>query len=179
MVRIETERLVLRDWSLDDLDALCVMTADPEVMKYITRGESRTREQTKEGIERQMSTAAERGFCMWAVEEKATDRLVGMNGIQPLGKTEDVEIGWWLAKDLWGRGLSTEAARAAMDHAFREVGLSRLVAIADPDNAPSIAIMRKLGMTFERMVPLGEIHDRHPEWADWELVFYVRDNTGD
>lgn len=66
--------------------------------------------------------------------------------MQPLGTTPEVEIGWWLAPEHWGRGLATEAAGAVVDFAFRETGLHRVLAIARPENRASTRIMEKLGM---------------------------------
>jgi len=78
-------------------------------------------------------------------------RLIGFCGLQPLPETDEIEIGWWLARAWWGRGLATEAARAALHEGFTRAGLDRIVAIAQPANTASIRIMEKLGMRFERM----------------------------
>lgn len=64
---------------------------------------------------------------------------------------QEIEIGWWLARSWWGRGLATEAARAVLRDGFERVGRERIVAIAQPANTASIGIMRKLGMGFERV----------------------------
>jgi RimJ/RimL family protein N-acetyltransferase len=81
--------------------------------------------------------------------------LIGFCGLQPLPElrleTEQIEIGWWLARAWWGRGLATEAARAALRDGFERVGLQRIVAIAQPANTASIGIMQKLEMRFDRM----------------------------
>jgi ribosomal-protein-alanine N-acetyltransferase len=176
MVTLETERLMLREWLLDDLNDMCVMTSDAEVMRYITNGKTRDREQTKASIERQMKQAADLGYCMWAVDEKSTGRLIGINGIQPLEKAGEVEIGWWLVRDKWGQGFATEGARAGMTFAFEELNLPRLVAIADPDNVASTNIMVKLGMTFQRMATLKSLTGRAPDFGDFEVAYYVREN---
>ena len=72
--------------------------------------------------------------------------------MQPLPGTPDIEIGWWLARAWWGRGLATEAARVALGDGFARVGLGRIVAIAQPANTASIRIMLKLGMRHEGMM---------------------------
>ena len=69
-----------------------------------------------------------------------------------------MEIGWWLAKAYWGRGLATEAARAVLRFGFESVGLTRIVAIAQPANRPSVHIMEKLGMSFERGLIRSGVH---------------------
>jgi ribosomal-protein-alanine N-acetyltransferase len=77
--------------------------------------------------------------------------VIGFCGLQPLPESEEIEIGWWLARAWWGRGLATEAALVAMRDGFERVGLRGIVAIAQPGNVASIGVMRKLGMQFERM----------------------------
>ncbi len=83
---------------------------------------------------------------------KAGGPLIGFCGLQPLPELDEIEIGWWLARAWWGRGLATEAARVAMRDAFDRLGFERIVAIAQPANTASIHIMQKLGMRFERIV---------------------------
>ena len=72
--------------------------------------------------------------------------------MQPLtlGGRREIEIGWWLAVNYWGRGLATEAARAVMSAAFRRYGLRRVVAVAMPENWASRSVMRNIGMDYER-----------------------------
>ena len=85
---------------------------------------------------------------MGAVVEKSTGRVIGVGGTQPLGKSEDFEIGWWLMRDTWGRGYATEIGAAAMDHVFRVVDRPRAVAIIDPGNEASVRVTKRLGMHY-------------------------------
>jgi len=98
-----------------------------------------------------MATFDARGFCLWKLLPNEGDRLIGFCGLQPLPETDEIEIGWWLARACWGRGLATEAARAVLRDGFERAGLQRIVAIAQPANTASIGIMRKLEMRFERI----------------------------
>lgn len=173
MFRLETERLVLREWTDDDLDALAALSGDPQVMRYITGGKTRTREQSAKGLARQQDHQSRLGYAFWAAEEKASGRVIGLNGIQPLLETGDVEIGWWLEVAAWGKGLATEGARRSAAFAFEEAGLERLVAIAAPENTASIRIMDKLGMTFARATTFGALGTTLPELADFALHQYV------
>ncbi len=175
MFRLETERLFLRAWRDDDLDALAALNGDPEVMRYITGGVPRTREQAEVGLRRQQQNQRELGYSFWAVEERATGRVIGLNGIQPLLDTGEVEIGWWLARDKWGQGFASEAARRAAAFAFDEAGLQRLVAIAMHENGASLAIMAKLGMTFERATTFGELGSTNADLQDIALDFHGLD----
>jgi ribosomal-protein-alanine N-acetyltransferase len=151
---LETERMFLRPWESQDWIAFRPMATDPEVMRYITGGAPWTDEQVQEFVQRQIRHFAERGFCLWKLraKEDGSGRIIGFCGLQPILVDEkpEVEIGWWLAKDCWGKGLATEAARAAMQFGVKHAKLSRFVAIARADNSASLHVMRKLGMAFER-----------------------------
>ena len=118
-------------------------------MRYIGDGTPWSEERSRQFVERQIELYGERGFCLWKLSPKEGGGLIGFCGLQPLPGTPDIEIGWWLARAWWGRGLATEAARAALGDGFERVGLSRIVAIAQPANTASIRIMLKLGMRHE------------------------------
>ena len=153
MVVIETPRLTLNTWRLDDFGAFASLARDPRVMRFISSGEPWTDRKIAYFIGRQTAFQQALGHCMWRMRLKETGELVGLCGLQPLADTGEIEVGWWLASALWGRGLATEAARAAVDRGFRIHGLKRIVAITRPDNAASLNIMRKLGMTDEGSWP--------------------------
>jgi len=120
-------------------------------MRYIGDGTPWPEERSRQFVERQIVLFGERGFCLWKLVPKEGGGLIGFCGLQPLPEVEEIEIGWWLARAWWDRGLATEAARVALRDGFERVGLQRIVSIAQPANTASIAIMRKLGMHFERM----------------------------
>lgn len=150
---LSTARLHLARWQPEDEEALRPIATDPEVMRYITGGIPWTDEYLRDFIQRQIRNAEERNFCMWKLllrDPAGPGRMAGLCGLQPLAGTEEIEIGWWLARDLWGRGLATEAARAALDHAWTRAGLSRVVAVAMAENTASRHVMEKLGMRYER-----------------------------
>lgn len=149
---LETERLWLCAWELADLAAARPVFTDREVMRYINGGIPRSDDQIRDSILRQQNHLQSRGFCLWKLLRKPDGLLIGDCGLQPLqlDGIEEVEIGWRLAKDHWGRGYATEAARVALQHAVHYAHLSRVIAIAMPENRPSLHIMEKLGMTYER-----------------------------
>ena len=121
-------------------------------MRYIGDGTPWPEERSRKFVERQIDLFGERGFCLWKLAPKDGGGLIGFCGLQPLPEQEEIEIGWWLARAWWGRGLATEAARVALHDGFERVELRRIVAIAQPANTASVGIMRKLGMRFERIV---------------------------
>jgi RimJ/RimL family protein N-acetyltransferase len=163
---LRTERLLLRRWEPRDEAPMTAINRDPEVTRYLNRP---------------MSEAAlaafhpylvehwrQHGFGPWALEageriasrdggaEIASGTFLGFAGVAfPTylpAVAERPEIGWRLARVAWGRGLATEAAIAARDHAFELLGLAELIAIIHPDNARSRAVARKLGMAVEHHV---------------------------
>ncbi|MGA2132033.1 MAG: GNAT family N-acetyltransferase [Bryobacteraceae bacterium] len=142
---------MLGPWQAHDWVDFHAIAADPEVIRYIGDGVPWTQERARQFVARQIALLEERGFCLWKLAPKAGGRLMGFCGLQPLPETGEIEIGWWLARAWWGRGLATEAARAALRDGFERAGLPRIVSIAQPANAASVNIMRKLGMHFERM----------------------------
>jgi RimJ/RimL family protein N-acetyltransferase len=146
---LETDRLILDTWQASDWTALRPIATDPEVMRYITGGVRWSDEQIQNFVERQMKLYAERGFCRWKLLEKPAGEMIGFCGVGMWREFPDPEIGWWLARRCWGRGLATEAARVALRDAIGRVRLERLVSIAMQGNTASIGIMRKLGLQFE------------------------------
>jgi len=146
---LETPRLVLRRWRASDREPFAELNADPEVMRHFV--EPLTREQSDSLVDRIEAGFDEHGFGLWAVEVPGAAAFIGFTGI--VGQTftahftPAIEVGWRLARRAWGRGYATEAATAALDHAFDAIGLDEVVSITTPGNAGSRAVMERLGMT--------------------------------
>ncbi|MCB9994248.1 MAG: GNAT family N-acetyltransferase [Hyphomicrobiaceae bacterium] len=149
---IETERLVLRPFTLDDLNEFAAINADPDVMRFFPS--TLTRAQSMEAIERYLGKLAADGYSFLAAELETTGELAGVIGISRIDETlrdviagrPEVEVGWRLRKDLWGQGLATEGAAACIDYGFEALGLSEIVALTTTGNLPSRRVMQKLGM---------------------------------
>jgi RimJ/RimL family protein N-acetyltransferase len=175
--RLETDRLVLRAWEDDDLDAYAALCADRDVMRYIGNGSPQRREQAAAAMASFREGWAERDYDLWCVARPADDVCIGFVGLHVPDFLPEimpaVEIGWRLARDAWGHGYATEAAIAARGHAFDTVGLDRLVSIAHADNDASTNVMRKLGMRLERATA-------HPVHAVPVVVYELnRDDPAD
>ena len=151
---LETERLILRPWRDDDLEAFAAINADPEVMRYLSGGLPMTREQSDAMVGRIRGHFAERGFGLWAAMRKDNAHLAGFVGLATPSFLPEVlptvEIGWRLGRAHWGKGLATEGARRCLDYAFEDAGLDEVCSIHDPDNVASRRVMEKLGMRFDR-----------------------------
>jgi ribosomal-protein-alanine N-acetyltransferase len=163
MFRLESERLYSRPWTPEDREAFLDLTRDPEVMRYVHHGEPYTEEEADAFFARQAANLAKSQACMGALIEKSSGRLVGVAGAQLLGTTGSYEIGWWLARDVWGRGYATEAGRAAMDHVLDTLAQPRALAIIDPGNDASVAVATRLGLEYDRRVTGAELGHRLPE----------------
>jgi RimJ/RimL family protein N-acetyltransferase len=159
MAELRTERLLLRQWRDDDLEPFARLNADPETMRYFPA--PLTRAQSDRFAERECARIAERGWGLWAVEVVGVPSFVGFVGLaEPSFEahfTPAVEIGWRLAREHWGHGYATEAARAVIDHAFEDLGLERLEAGARVSNPASRRVLEKCGFQWSG-VTLLRIH---------------------
>ena len=148
-MRIETPRLVLRRWSPADVDALAAIYADPAIVHWLG---PLTREDAQTTVERYEHHWDVFGFGRFAVEDRATGRLVGRVGVmrQPewTETPEQDEVGWVVAADRWGEGLAGEAAAAALRDASDRVGLARVVSFTLPENGASRRVMEKCGLAY-------------------------------
>lgn len=165
-MRIETLRLLLTTWDEGDWEHFKPIATDPRVMRFITGGDPWTDERIQYFVDQNRNRFRERGFCRWKLVFKETGKIIGFCGVGFLRDEVDPEIGWWLAVEYWGRGLATEAARAAFQDAKERVRLERIISIAHPDNTASIHIMQKLGLCFEK----------HCEYMGRPVVKYVFDS---
>jgi RimJ/RimL family protein N-acetyltransferase len=148
---LTTDRLLLRGWREEDIEPFVALCADPRVMRWVGRGRPQDRAQAEASLQAIRDHWVRHGFGLWAAEEQASRDLAGFIGLARLDDgSGDVEIGWRLRREAWGRGLATEGALAARERAFGELGLTRLVALVHPENAASLRVIDKLGMTFER-----------------------------
>lgn len=147
--KLETERLVLRQWQESDKAIFAEMTADSEVMRYFPS--MLTRDESDAGVERLAIGITENGYGFWALEVKATGEFIGFVGVKMLDldipKSPFLEIGWRLAKAHWGKGYAPEAAMVSLAFAFTELKQEAVYSITTLNNAPSRRVMEKIGMT--------------------------------
>lgn len=154
LITLETERLWLRPFHDDDVDAYAAMCADPEVMRYVGARTVLSREDAWRQMAMFVGHWQLRGFGMWAVEEQASGSFVGRVGLHFPEGWPDRELAWTLARPYWGRGFALEAARAALGHAFGPLGWHRVISLIDPDNTRSIRLAERLGERLEGEVML-------------------------
>ena len=142
-----SERLALRHLSLGDVASLHRMHSDPRVMRYIGDGSVATRASTGAWVARWMSYYANYpGLGVWAAEAGADAVLVGWFCLVYVPGTAEIEVGYRLAPEAWGRGYATEGARAVVQHGFRKLGLARIIGLTHPDNFASQRVLLKAGL---------------------------------
>lgn len=146
---LTTERLILRAFRDDDLDAYAEMCADPEVMRYLGEGRTLTRAEAWRQMALIVGHWQLRGFGMWAIEEKASGRLIGRAGLFEPEGWPGFEVGWVLGRAWWGHGYATEAAREALRYAFEDLDRDHVISLIRPDNHPSIRVAERLGERLE------------------------------
>jgi RimJ/RimL family protein N-acetyltransferase len=149
---LETNRLLLRRFVINDLDVLFMFYSDPEVIKYIPDA-PRTYDETKEELEWFLNGHPKfPELGLWATIYKEKDQFVGRCGLLPwtIDGQNEVEVAFAFSKEYWGQGLATEVAQALLQYGFEYLQLSRLICLIDHDNQASIKVATKIGMTFEK-----------------------------
>jgi ribosomal-protein-alanine N-acetyltransferase len=146
---LRTLRLHLRPWRDEDLAPFAAMNADPRVMEFFPA--LLGREQSDAMVAGIREHFSGHGFGLWAVEVPGVAEFIGFVGLAiprfEAHFTPCVEIGWRLAREHWGRGYATEAARAALDFGFRDLELEEIVSFTTAANVRSRAVMERIGMT--------------------------------
>jgi RimJ/RimL family protein N-acetyltransferase len=163
-VRLETERLILRERRDADRPIFAAIVGDPHVMRYYPA--TRTRAEADAWIDRMIAGLADGTSAFLAVERHSDGALLGLTGTGlirfEIPTAPKLEIGWLLGQQYWGQGYAPEGARASLAHAFDTLGAPEVVAFTARINQPSQAVMSKIGMTrdpaadFEHpSVPVG------------------------
>ena len=150
---LETERLFIRKFTPEDLPRLIEMRSDPEVNVYLGGTKMQNPESLAARIEFYIDCFERYGFGMSAMIWKESGEMIGWSGLQPLDGTSEIEVGYGMIKEFWGKGIALEAAKAWLDFGFRQKNLERIVAVAYPENTGSWRIMEKLGMRYEKTEP--------------------------
>lgn len=181
-VRLQTERLVLRDMTVDDGDALVELDSDPEVTHFITGGKPTSHEEMEQKILSYWLGFHEQGplWGFFATLDRSTGEFLGWFHLRAGDGhgDEEPELGYRLKRSAWGRGLATEGSQALVDSAFRDGGATRVLAETMVVNSGSRRVMEKVGMRLVRVFHADWPHpipgDEHGdveyaiERADWE-----------
>jgi RimJ/RimL family protein N-acetyltransferase len=149
---LSTQRLIIREMSDKDLDDLYRLNSDPDVMKYIGDGTADSLQDVKEGLERIKNYyITYPGLGIWALEDRDTKSFIGLCMLKYWSGTPEIEVGYRLLPAYWRKGYAYESAEALVKYGREKLGLKRIVATAHADNIPSVKILEKLGLRFERV----------------------------
>jgi ribosomal-protein-alanine N-acetyltransferase len=165
---IETNRMILRTMTKEDLDDLLLIFTDPKVMASFG-GVLFDREKMEKWVQRNLDHQDRYGYGIFSVILKEKGELVGALGLHHMevDGSPEVELGYDFRSAYWNRGLATEAAMAVRDFAFEQLGLPRLISLIRTHNKASMRVAEKMGMTKEK------------EWTCGEIKYYIYSQSRD
>lgn len=170
-MQIETERLILRRFTVDDAEEYFPLVGDPEVNRYTGQTLVSSVDEVRQILLNYPIRDYEViGYGRMACIEKSSGRLIGFSGMKYLPEFEAPDVGYRFVKDAWGKGYATESASVLMQQCIREFDLPRVIGLVDRNNNGSSNVLKKLGLSFEREIKL----DSYPT----NLDLYVMDTAG-
>ena len=145
---LETERLLLRTFTMDDGALIYDLNLDPEVTRY-TFDPIRNVEQAKKILEKTiLPQYALYNHGRWAVHLKTDLEFIGWCGLKARPERNEIDLGYRFRKNFWGKGYATEAAYACLKYGFERLNLTRIIGRAIPENQNSLKVLEKCGMTY-------------------------------
>ena len=167
----QTDRLILRQWGLEDFEPFAAMLADPKVMQFIAvDSKPLGRFQAWQAFSGTVGHWQLRKFGMFAVIEKGSGQFVGRVGPWHPEGWPGIEIGWTIRSEFWGRGYATEAARRAIEYTFNELGCDRIMSFVEPTNVRSVRVAERVSEQPDGNITLPHVPDR-------VIVKYVLDKA--
>ena len=151
---IETERLILRELRLSDLDGMFELDSDPDVHRYLGNKPVKTKIESQKILESVLKQYKERGIARWAAIEKTSGDFIGWSGIRlnteynMNGFAKYYDIGYRLIKKYWGKGYATESGKIALDYAFNVMNLPEVYATTEMGNEASHNALLKIGFDY-------------------------------
>ena len=160
---LETNRLILREMTLNDQESLLKVFSNPEAMQFYPKPFDRQMTQT--WIERNMQRYSQDGFGLWALVLKESGECIGDCGlvVQEVDGVEEVEVGYHVRRDLWGKGYATEAAQCCQVYGFNRLGFKKLISLIHPANIASRRVAEKNAMRLVKEL----------NWKDRLVYVYV------
>ena len=148
---METERLLFRPLTTEDLDHVHRMQSDPETVRFVS-GITKSREESRDWLRWAIDSYERHGHGFWALVLKPSGEYIGHAGLlaQVVDDRPETEIAYWIVRDRWGQNLATEAAVASRDHGFDVLGRDRLISIIHPENRASRRVAEKAGLQVEK-----------------------------
>ena len=163
---IESERLLMRSFVVEtDSESMLAVYGDPHVMRFIPGGALTDIGAVRSTLETHTRAQQTQGFSSWAIVERKTGRVIGDAGFGIFEPTGDIELGYTLARNCWGRGYATEAAKACLAAGLADLAALRIIAVVDEENGASQRVAERIGMAMTETI---EAHGRpHVLFAAW------------
>jgi len=158
---LETERLILRQFTVDDAQFILTLVNEPSFLRYIGDKKIRSLEDARQYILTGPVASYERhGFGLCLVELRDSHTAIGMCGLLKRGELPEPDIGFALLPEFWNKGFAFEAAAAVLQDARERLGIERILAITSLDNEASIKLLERLGFTFQKVTKLAANHEQ-------------------
>ena len=153
LLEIETQRLLIRRFTVDDAEAYWPLVSDPAVLRYVGEPALTSIAAVRDLLEtRPLRDYRLHGYGRMACIDKDSGRLLGFSGLKYLDDLDETDVGYRFLPEAWGKGYATESAAAIMARQTAEFGLRRIIGLVEPENAGSVRVLKKLGLTFERRI---------------------------
>ena len=168
MVIAETQRLLLREFTAQDVFALAEILRNPEVMEFSSNGPY-NEDDTRRFIDWCLKSYRNYGFGQWAVVQKSSDAIIGFCGLSAvdIGGVQEIEIAYRLTPNTWGHGLACEAADAALEYGFAQCPVRSVIAIIASNHVVSARVAEKVGFRV----------DTRTKYRDWDVCIYRKKRT--
>ncbi|MBD2020963.1 GNAT family N-acetyltransferase [Leptolyngbya sp. FACHB-36] len=152
LVELYTDRLRLRPYTLEDLDALHALWTDPHVRRYLFDDNVVSKAWAAAAIDRALACFQQQGLGQWCVFLQETTDLIGFAGFSDVEESEQLQMLYGLHPDYWGRGFATEAVKAIVRYAFEAQRLQQIVANTDVANLASANVVQRAGFRLDKRV---------------------------
>jgi RimJ/RimL family protein N-acetyltransferase len=174
---IETDRLILRPFQLEDFEAVYEFGSNKEVQKYTGDAMINSLDAAKDLIQNVwFKDYQEYGYGRWATIYKPENKLIGFAGLKYLSSMDETDIGFRFLPEYWGKGIATEASKEILKYGFEHLSLERIIGIAMPENIASNKVLTKLGLSFYK-TDAYENYGGAYNWYKIELENYLNKLT--
>ncbi len=147
---LETERLILREFTLNDAQNIIDLNSNPNVVRYTGDGPVESLEKAQDIIQNIIFPQYPNKLGRWSAHLKSTNEFIGWCGLKYIAELNEIDLGYRFFEDHWGKGYATETAKASLNYGFNTLGLEEIVGRAAIANVNSIKVLEKVGMLFEK-----------------------------
>jgi len=152
-MKLETKRLILRETTPEDVENMFRLHSNVDVQKYTGDKTVHTIDEIEKMLTYKEKEYQEIGFGRWVTILKEGNQFVGWAGLKYLDDINEVDLGYRFLPEYWGMGIATEASKAILEYGFNKLNLKKIIALAIPENKPSVRVMEKVGMEFDKIGP--------------------------